>query len=87
MLASAVRAWNAGRPARHSAGDMGMPPALGMDLRSETDWLVTVSRAFDRLYRDGQAGRRRGSREPAGPHDAQRGKRTRAAPLNAWSLY
>ncbi len=87
VLASAVRAWNTGRPALHSAGDTGVVPAPGPDLRSETDWLVTVSRAFAQLYQDGKTRRRRGSREPAGRHGVPRGKRSPAAPLNAWSLY
>lgn len=87
VLASAVRTWNAGRPALRSAGDMGHGAGLGSDLRSEADWLVTVSRAFGQLCQDGETGRLRGSRERAGPHGGPRGKRSPAAPLNAWSLY
>jgi hypothetical protein len=62
-------------------------PALRLDLRTETAWLVTVSLAFARLCRDGEAGTRRGSREPAGRPGALNGKRSHTAPLNAWSLY
>ena len=62
-------------------------PRSAWDLRSETDWLAAVSRAFARLGQGGETSRRRGSLEPAGRHGASRGKSTTAAPLNAWSLY
>ena len=87
VLAAAVRAWNAGRPALNPAGDTGMAPALGLGLRSEADWLAAVSRAFARLCQDGATRRRRGFLEPAGRHGASQGKSTHTAPLNAWSLY
>jgi hypothetical protein len=88
VLASAVRAWNAGRRAPNPAGESGQAPAIGADLRSEADWLVTVSRVFARLGHDGETGRRRRSWDPAEQHGALDGKRSRpTAPLNAWSLY
>jgi len=88
VLAGAVRAWETGRRVPQSATEPGQVPALGLDLRSETHWLVTVSRAFDRLCHDGETGRRRRSWEPSGRHGALDGKRSRpTAPLNAWSLY
>jgi hypothetical protein len=41
-----MRARNAGRPVRQQADEAALPPTLGADLRSETAWLVRVSRAF-----------------------------------------
>jgi hypothetical protein len=41
-----MRARNAGHPVRQQADEAALPPTLGADLRSETAWLVKVSRAF-----------------------------------------
>jgi hypothetical protein len=46
VLADAVRARNAGHPVQNSVGGGGCSSVAGPDLRSEADWLVTVSRAF-----------------------------------------
>jgi hypothetical protein len=88
VLAAAIRAWDTGRPVPQPAGRPGRAPALSLDLRSEADWLVVVSRAFARLCRDGRAGGRRRSWEPGRRRGALDSKRSRpAAPPHAWSLY
>jgi hypothetical protein len=46
VLADAMRARNAGCPVRQQADEAALPPTPGADLRSETAWLVKVSRAF-----------------------------------------
>jgi hypothetical protein len=46
VLAAAMSARNAGRPVRQQADEAALPPTPGADLRSETAWLVKVSRAF-----------------------------------------
>ena len=46
VLAAAMCARNAGRPVRQQADEAALPPTLGADLRSDTAWLVKVSRAF-----------------------------------------
>jgi hypothetical protein len=46
VLAAAMHARNAGRAVRQQADEAALPPTLGADLRSETAWLVRVSRAF-----------------------------------------
>jgi hypothetical protein len=46
VLADAMHARNAGHPVRQQADEAALPPTIGADLRSETDWLVKVSRAF-----------------------------------------
>jgi hypothetical protein len=46
VLADALHARNAGCPVRQQADEAALPPTLGADLRSETAWLVKVSRAF-----------------------------------------
>jgi hypothetical protein len=48
VLADAVRARQADRPS-DSGPESTQPPAVGPDLRSETEWLLKVSRAFTRL--------------------------------------
>jgi hypothetical protein len=57
VLAAAMEARSAGSPALPSAGDVGRPDVLGPDLRSETAWLVKVSRAFAELRRGGELAR------------------------------
>jgi hypothetical protein len=46
VLAAAMRARNARSPVRQQADEAALPPTIGADLRSETVWLVKVSRAF-----------------------------------------
>jgi hypothetical protein len=87
VLAAAARTWDAGRPVRRPAGRRGRGPALSLDLRSEADWLVAVSRAFAWLCQDGQAIRRRRSSESARRCGALDGRSRPAAPSNACSLY
>jgi len=57
VLAPAVCAWKSGRPAPRTPGRTGGLPVLGPDLRSETAWLVKVSRAFAQLQRGAESAR------------------------------
>jgi hypothetical protein len=57
ILAGSLRAVKAGQPGSSKPGGTGLPPMLRPDLRSETAWLLKVSRALARSPLDGEPGR------------------------------
>jgi hypothetical protein len=56
ILAGAARARKAGQPAGPATAGAGQGPVVGADLRSETEWLAKVARAFSRLPPRGELG-------------------------------
>lgn len=57
VLAGALRAVKGGEPTNPRPGNTGLGPVIGMDLRSETGWLLKVSRELARFPLDVGLGR------------------------------